>query len=106
MISTEFVQNSLLGNNRRAIDDQLFVHFVTFSIFRRRRLLNHDHAKRILLGWLNVVLEQDQARYVGFVIMPEHIHALVWLPGIARLHPTIQPPPRGRPLLAAQKLCV
>lgn len=74
-----------MANKRRVIDDQLYVHFVTFSVFRRRKLLNHDHAKRILLGWLNDVLDQYQARCVGFVIMPEHVHALVWLPKTGQL---------------------
>ena len=67
-----------MGINRRIVDDQLYVHFVTFSVFRRRKLLNHDHAKRILLGWFNEVLNQYQATCVGFVIMPDHVHALVW----------------------------
>ena len=74
-----------MSNTRRVIDDQLYVHFVTFSVFRRRKLVNHDHAKRILLGWLNEVLDHYQARCVGFVIMPEHVHALVWLPKTGQL---------------------
>jgi len=41
--------------------DQLYVHFVTFSVFRRRTLLNHEHAKLILLRWLNEVLDRWQA---------------------------------------------
>ena len=50
-----------MGINRRIVDDLLYVRFVTFSVFRRRKLLNHDHAKRMLLGWFNEVLNQYQA---------------------------------------------
>ena len=59
-------------------DDQLHAHFVTFSCYRRRRLLDHDRAKRILLGVLNSQLASRDATCVGFVVMPDHVHAIVW----------------------------
>ena len=64
----------------RNTDDALYTHFLTFSVTQRRRLLDHDHPKRILLGVLNSQLEAFSARCVGFVIMPDHLHALIWLP--------------------------
>jgi len=67
-------------NRRRIADDQLYAHFVTFSVDRRRRLLDHDHPKRILLGVLNDQLTSFNARCVGFVLMPDHVHAVVWFP--------------------------
>jgi len=75
--STTF-QNQSMGSQRRVIDDQLYVHFVTFSVDRRRRLLDHDHPKRILLGVLNKLLVRMKATCVGFVVMPDHVHALIW----------------------------
>ena len=39
-----------MANKRRIVDDQLYTHFITFSVYRRRRLLDNDHAKQILLG--------------------------------------------------------
>ncbi len=38
-----------MPRRRRIIDDRLYAHFVTFSVCRRRRLLDHDHPKRIVL---------------------------------------------------------
>jgi putative transposase len=76
-----------MGSRRRIIDDELFAHFVTFSVYRRRRLLDHDHPKRIVLGVLNYVLEKHAARCIGFVIMPDHVHALVWFPKTGQLSP-------------------
>ena len=70
---------------RRVIDDQLYAHFVTFSVARNRRLLDHDHPKRIVLGVLNEELTQHEARCVGFVVMPEHVHAIVWFRAAGRL---------------------
>ena len=61
-------------------DDQLYCHFVTFNCFKRRRLLDDDRAKRILLGILNSQLAMQNASCVGFVIMPDHVHAIVWFP--------------------------
>jgi putative transposase len=70
-----------LGMNRRKIhDDELHAHYVTFSCYRRRRLLDHDGAKRVVLGVLNSQLLGRKARCVGFVVMPNHVHAIVWFP--------------------------
>lgn len=65
--------------NRRAIhDDELHAHFVTFSCYHGRRLLDDDRAKRIVLGVLNSQLVRRKASCVGFVVMPDHVHAIVW----------------------------
>ncbi len=76
-----------MSDRRRIIDDELFAHFVTFSVTRRRRLLDLDEPKRIVLGVLNYVLEKHAARCAGFVIMPDHVHALVWFPATRQLSP-------------------
>lgn len=53
---------------------------MTFSCDRRRRTLDHDRAKRIVLGVLNSQLSLQEGRCVGFVVMPDHVHAIVWFP--------------------------
>jgi len=70
---------------RRIHDDELHAHFVTFSCHRRRRLLDHDRAKRIALGVLNSQLARREARCLGFVVMPDHVHAIVWFPVAGQL---------------------
>ncbi len=67
-------------NRRRIIDDRLYAHFVTFGCDRRRTLLSLDQPKRIVLGVLNQELDRLQARCAGFVLMPDHVHAIVWFP--------------------------
>jgi putative transposase len=67
-------------NRRRIFDNELYAHFVTFSCYKRRRLLDHDRAKKIVLGVLHSQLAKQSARCVGFVIMPDHVHAVIWLP--------------------------
>ncbi len=70
---------SAMSDRRRSYTDQRYVHFVTFSIFRRRRLLDLDQPKRITLRVLNYQLEALSAKRLGFVLMPDHVHGLIWL---------------------------
>ena len=56
-----------------------------FPVFRRRRLLDHDHPKRIVLGVLNALLAETSSRCIGFVLMPDHVHAVLWFPQTGQL---------------------
>ena len=66
-----------MSDQRRRYDDERCVYFVTFSVYRRRRLLDLDQPKRIVLGVLNHLLVSVPAQCVGFVIMPNHVHGLL-----------------------------
>ena len=70
----------LFMGSRAIYDDELHAHFVTFSCYHRRRLLDDDAAKRVVLGVLNSQLAGRKASCVGFVVMPDHVHAIVWFP--------------------------
>ncbi len=73
---------------KRTFDREGHAHFVTFSCYRRRRLLDHDRAKKVVLGVLNSQLTRQDGRCVGFVVMPDHVHAIIWFPmnlGFARI---------------------
>lgn len=63
-----------MSSRRRVIDDRLYAHFLTFSVYRRRRLLDHDHPKKIVLGVLNEELRQRDAQCIGFVVLPSRVH--------------------------------
>jgi putative transposase len=65
-------------SHKQIYDREGHAHFVTFSCYRRRRLLDHDRAKRIVLGVLNSQLGSQDGSCVGFVVMPDHVHAIVW----------------------------
>jgi putative transposase len=71
-------------------DDELHAHFITFSCYRRRRLLDHDRAKRVVLGVLNSQLTARRASCIGFVVMPDHVHAIVWFPIAGQLSVFVQ----------------
>jgi putative transposase len=74
-----------MSTKRQIIDEKLYAHFITFTVDRRRRLLDHDRPKRMLLGVLNGELSASAARCIGYVVMPDHAHVLVWFPKIGEL---------------------
>jgi putative transposase len=74
-----------MSDRRRIADDELLAHFVTFSCHKRRRLLDEDQPKRIVLGQLNDQLFRQSARCIGFVVMPDHVHAIIWFPQTRQL---------------------
>jgi len=70
---------------QRIYEDRLYAHFVTFSCYHRRRLLDNDAARKITLGVLNRQLLKHDARLIGFVLMPDHVHAILWFSEIGLL---------------------
>jgi putative transposase len=57
-----------------------YLHFITFSCYRRRPLLAGKRKRDLFLK----ILEQVRCRYrlvvVGYVVMPEHVHLLIGEP--------------------------
>ena len=62
---------------RRIIDNNRHAYFVTFSCYHRRKLLDDDRAKGIVVHYLSAQLGNQSGVCMGFVIMPNHVHALV-----------------------------
>jgi putative transposase len=75
-----FFFECIVMSPRRVYDRDGNAHFVTFSCYHRRRLLDHDDAKQVVVDLLNDQLGRQRGRCVGFVIMPDHVHAIVWFP--------------------------
>ncbi|MBD3674301.1 MAG: transposase [Planctomycetaceae bacterium] len=63
---------------RRTYQNERHVHFVTFSCYRRRKFLSRDRCKQIVIGHLGSLLAKRKGLCTAFVIMPDHVHALVW----------------------------
>ncbi len=70
---------------RRVYDEEGHSHYLTFSCCGRRKLLNQDRCKRIVIHYLEECRAELDGLVFGFVIMPEHLHALVRLPQKGRL---------------------
>jgi putative transposase len=64
---------------RRIFDAEQHAHFVTFSCYRRRRLLDHPGMRDSFVTITADKLREHRAICSGFVVMPDHVHAIVWL---------------------------
>jgi putative transposase len=62
---------------RKVFDIGGHAHFITFSCYKRRRLLDDDRAKGIVVHFLADELRKADGSCNGFVIMPDHVHALL-----------------------------
>jgi hypothetical protein len=54
--------------NRRIYDDDRHAQFITFTCYKRRKLLETDPAKRIVIGTLGAQLATHRGMCIGFVI--------------------------------------
>ncbi len=63
---------------RKVFDIRGHAHFVTFACYKRRRLLDDDRAKGIVVHFLADELKKADGTCSGFVIMPDHVHALLY----------------------------
>ena len=58
-------------------DEPNQIHFITFSCFRRLQFFRHDVVKLTFINAMNRVRNRFKIRWIGYVIMPEHVHLLV-----------------------------
>ena len=65
---------------QKVYDDELHAHFITFSCDGRRHLLGDDQCKKIAISILDDQLKNRCGKCAGFVIMPNHIHSIIWFP--------------------------
>ncbi len=79
-----------MPNPRRIYDRELYTHFVTFSCYNRRKLLDLEMPRNIVVGNLNAAIHARAAKCVGFVIMTDHVHAALWFPEPGQLSEFIQ----------------
>jgi len=53
-------------------------HFVTFTTYKRRAYLNPDRTRDIVVEVLQKALTTHHAFCAGFVVMPDHVHAILF----------------------------
>jgi len=59
-------------------DREGHAHYVTFSCYKRHRLLDAYKAKQIVIEVLNSELVKSNGKCAGLVVMPDHVHAVLW----------------------------
>jgi putative transposase len=65
-------------------------YFLTFSCYKKRRLLDEDRCKRVVIQSTLEQLQKRNGQCLGFVIMPDHIHAIIRFTEDGQLVPFIQ----------------
>jgi putative transposase len=63
---------------RRIFDTENHAQFVTFSCSGRRRLLDHPRMRDEFVAITAEKLVEHGGVCCGFVVMPNHVHAIVW----------------------------
>lgn len=64
-------------------------HFVTFSCYHRKPLLETHAAYHVFEEELEKVRSQHSIAIIGYVLMPEHVHLLTSEPSIKQLSMTL-----------------
>jgi len=60
-------------------------HYVTFSTRGRRKLLSNPQARQIVISVLGKLSYRGEVKVSGFVVMPDHVHAVLWFDNDADL---------------------
>lgn len=66
------------GSKPITINNPGDAHELTFSCYRRLPLLSSEHAKRVFLENLNKARKEHKFEVWAYVIMPEHVHLLLY----------------------------
>ena len=74
-------------SNRRIFDAEHHAQFVTFSCFRRRQLLDHPRLRDDFVAITAEKLREHEGICNGFVLMPNHVHAILWFDAVGSLSP-------------------
>jgi putative transposase len=62
----------------RRHDEHGHVHFLTFSCYRRLQFFRHESVKEVMVDAMIRTRAKLGIRRIGYVIMPEHVHLLVF----------------------------
>jgi putative transposase len=62
----------------RRFNDSAHAHALTFSCFQRQAFLSRDRARQWVVHAMRRALDQHAYHLWAYVLMPEHVHLLVW----------------------------
>jgi len=65
-------------SRRHIYDNEKHAQFVTFSCYQRQRMLDCEPLRASLLKLLAEKLTQYRGICSGYVVMPDHVHTIIW----------------------------
>ena len=78
VVRADFYKDNWGMSRRRIYDQEKHAHFVTFSCYHRRRMLDCEPLRDALLELLAQKLKEYTGICSGYVVMPDHVHVIVW----------------------------
>ncbi|MBL7648140.1 MAG: transposase [Candidatus Hydrogenedentes bacterium] len=72
------VVRKVIRKTRKAFNTEGEAHGVTFSCFKRRQFLSRDRTREYFVEALELMRKQHNVHIWAFVIMPEHVHLVLW----------------------------
>ena len=72
------VVRNVYRKTRQAINTEGEAHGVTFSCYQRRKFLSRDRTRQYFIDALEVMREKHDVHIWAYVIMPEHVHLILW----------------------------
>jgi REP element-mobilizing transposase RayT len=70
--------SNIMTNSYRVFTDQHYAYFVTWTVVDWLRLFDKDSYRQIVLDALNYLRTHKNTQLNAFVVMPTHIHAVLW----------------------------
>ena len=67
-----------MANSYRVFTDQLYAYFVTWTVVEWLPLFDHAPYRKIVLDALNYLRTNKNTQLNAFVVMPTHLHAILW----------------------------
>lgn len=67
-----------MAHNLKRHNETGHIHFWTLSAYRRLGFFHHDRIKQIIIDSLVAMRSKHGICLIGYVIMPEHVHVLVF----------------------------
>ena len=62
----------------RRYDEYGHIHFLTISCYRRLQFFRDDRVKQVFVDGMDRTRAKLGIRWVGYVVMPEHVHLLLF----------------------------
>ena len=67
-----------MTNSYRVFTDQHYAYFVTWTVVKWLPLFDHAPYRKIVLDALNYLRTNKNTQLNAFVVMPTHLHAILW----------------------------
>jgi REP element-mobilizing transposase RayT len=77
-LEVALLTSNIMTNSYRVFTDQHYAYFVTWTIVDWLRLFDQEPYRKIVLDALHYLRTNKNTQLNAFVVMPTHLHAILW----------------------------